>query len=175
MLICVAVNRWLSVRFNLLSAGIVGATGLVCLITPGVSASLAGFALSFASTITMDLLWMVRRFVALEQSMVRRPLSSIRHHQTLSRLLWSELKNTLTSSVNLPSLWNQDLILPGLLMGKSNARTLLFVTRFVLCTSCLFCIQIDAVFFQPELPDVLHHINFEVHPGEKACVVLPYC
>ena len=70
-LISSEVNRWLSVRFNLLSAGIIGATGLACLITPGITASLAGFALAFASTITNDLLFMVRRFVALEQSMVR--------------------------------------------------------------------------------------------------------
>jgi hypothetical protein len=90
MMISVAVNRWLSVRFNLLSAGIVGATGLACLITPGVSASTAGFALAFASTITTDLLFMVRRFVGLEQSMVRRPLSLFGHHQTFSRLHWSE-------------------------------------------------------------------------------------
>lgn len=55
------VNRWLSVRFNLLSAGIVGAIALVCLITPSISASAAGFALAFASTITGDLLFMVSR------------------------------------------------------------------------------------------------------------------
>lgn len=86
-LIVHAVNRWLSVRFNLLSAGIVGAIALVCLITPSITASTAGFALAFASTITGDLLFMVscvfirtdsfvlnlvqvRRFVGLEQSMV---------------------------------------------------------------------------------------------------------
>jgi len=64
------VNRWLSVRFNLLSAGVVGATGFACLITPSINASMAGFALAFASSITGDLLFMVRRFVGLEQSMV---------------------------------------------------------------------------------------------------------
>jgi len=35
-------------------------------------AALAGFALAFATTITTDLLFMVRRFVGLEQAMVRR-------------------------------------------------------------------------------------------------------
>ena len=64
------MNRWLSVRFNLLSSGLVGVTGLACLITPNITASMAGFALAFASTITSDLLFMVRRFVGLEQSMV---------------------------------------------------------------------------------------------------------
>ena len=53
------MNRWLSVRFNLLSAVVVGVTGLVCLVTPSISASTAGFALAFASTITNDLLFMV--------------------------------------------------------------------------------------------------------------------
>ena len=54
------VNRWLSVRFNLLSATVVGVTGLVCLVTPSISASTAGFTLAFVSTITNDLLFMVR-------------------------------------------------------------------------------------------------------------------
>ncbi|CAE7211925.1 unnamed protein product [Rhizoctonia solani] len=65
-----SVNRWLSVRFNMLSATIVAITGAVMLIDKNVDASFAGFALAFASTITSDLLFMVRRFVGLEQSMV---------------------------------------------------------------------------------------------------------
>ncbi|KIM46655.1 hypothetical protein M413DRAFT_440257 [Hebeloma cylindrosporum] len=77
------VNRWLSVRFNLLSAGVVGATGLVCLITPSISASMAGYALAFASTITGDLLFMVRRFVGLEQSMVA--LERVKEYTDLKR------------------------------------------------------------------------------------------
>ncbi|KAG8716045.1 hypothetical protein FRC11_010771 [Ceratobasidium sp. 423] len=65
-----SVNRWLSVRFNMLSAAVVAITGAVMLIDKNVTASFAGFALAFASTITGDLLFMVRRFVGLEQSMV---------------------------------------------------------------------------------------------------------
>ncbi|KZV87123.1 multidrug resistance-associated ABC transporter [Exidia glandulosa HHB12029] len=65
-----SVNRWLSVRFNLLSSIVVGVTGVTVMLTPGVDAALAGFALAFASTITGDLLFLVRRFVGLEQSMV---------------------------------------------------------------------------------------------------------
>ena len=53
------MNRWLSVRFNLLSSVIVGVTGIVCLVTPSVSASTAGFALAFASMITNNLLGLV--------------------------------------------------------------------------------------------------------------------
>jgi hypothetical protein len=49
-----SVNRWLSVRFNLISSGIIGVTGFVAVASPAISASLAGFALAFASTITND-------------------------------------------------------------------------------------------------------------------------
>ncbi|GJE85249.1 multidrug resistance-associated ABC transporter [Phanerochaete sordida] len=63
-------NRWLSARFNLLSAAVVGSTAVVAVLTPGIPASTAGFALAFASTVMGDLLFMVRRFVGLEQSMV---------------------------------------------------------------------------------------------------------
>jgi ABC-type multidrug transport system fused ATPase/permease subunit len=64
------VNRWLSSRFNVLSSILVGVTACAVLIAPGVNAGLAGFALSFAGTILHDLLFVVRRFVQLEQSMV---------------------------------------------------------------------------------------------------------
>ncbi|PCH35119.1 multidrug resistance-associated ABC transporter [Wolfiporia cocos MD-104 SS10] len=64
------VNRWLSARFNLLSSAVIGVTAFVAILTPGITASLAGFALAFASTIMNDLLFLVRRFVGLEQSMV---------------------------------------------------------------------------------------------------------
>lgn len=48
------VNRWLSVRFNLISACVIGITGFVAVASPAINASLAGFALAFASTITND-------------------------------------------------------------------------------------------------------------------------
>lgn len=48
------VNRWLSVRFNLTSAAVVGITGVVVLLTPGIDAALAGFALAFVSNVTGD-------------------------------------------------------------------------------------------------------------------------
>jgi ABC-type multidrug transport system fused ATPase/permease subunit len=77
------VNRWLSIRFNLLSCGIVTATAFVCLISPSINASLAGFALAFANTITGDMLFMVRRFVGLEQSMVA--LERVKEYSELPR------------------------------------------------------------------------------------------
>ena len=67
-------------RFNLVSAAVVGATAVVSLITPSITASFAGFALAFASTVTNDLLFMVRRFVGLEQSMV----SQVKVNQVIS-------------------------------------------------------------------------------------------
>ncbi|KAI0355834.1 multidrug resistance-associated ABC transporter [Trametes cingulata] len=64
------VNRWLSARFNLLSSAVIGITAFVAVLTPRIDASLAGFALAFATSLLGDLLFLVRRFVGLEQSMV---------------------------------------------------------------------------------------------------------
>ncbi|KAF8649184.1 hypothetical protein AX16_005982 [Volvariella volvacea WC 439] len=78
-----SVNRWLSIRFNMLSSAVMGLTALVCLITPSISAALAGFALAFASTLTNDILFMVRRFVGLEQAMVA--LERVKEYSELAR------------------------------------------------------------------------------------------
>ena len=48
------VNRWLSLRFNLLSSAIVGVTGVTSILTPSIDAALATFILAFVSTITND-------------------------------------------------------------------------------------------------------------------------
>ncbi len=48
------VNRWLVIRFNLLSAVIVGLVAFVSILTPTIDAALAGFILAFASTATND-------------------------------------------------------------------------------------------------------------------------
>ncbi|KAF9269658.1 multidrug resistance-associated ABC transporter [Marasmius fiardii PR-910] len=77
------VNRWLSIRFNLLSCGVVGAMAMVAVWNPSIDASIAGFSLAFASTITGDLLFMVRRFVGLEQSMVA--LERVKEYTDLKR------------------------------------------------------------------------------------------
>ncbi|KAK0452263.1 P-loop containing nucleoside triphosphate hydrolase protein [Armillaria borealis] len=77
------VNRWLSIRFNLLSCAITGVTAAVTVLTPRIDASLAGFVLAFASSITNDLLFMVRRFVGLEQSMVA--LERVKEYSELVR------------------------------------------------------------------------------------------
>lgn len=46
------VNRWLSMRFNLLSSLVIGLTGGIAVYYPSISAALAGFALSFSASIT---------------------------------------------------------------------------------------------------------------------------
>ncbi|KAH6918109.1 ATP-binding cassette transporter [Coprinopsis sp. MPI-PUGE-AT-0042] len=65
-----SVNRWVSIRVQLLSAVVVAAVGALSVMRPAISASLAGFALAVASDLSTQLLWMVRQFVGLEQSMV---------------------------------------------------------------------------------------------------------
>lgn len=77
------VNRWLSIRFNILSSVIMGAIALMAVLNGSISASLAGFALAFANTITNDLLFLVRRFVGLEQSMVA--LERVKEYSELVR------------------------------------------------------------------------------------------
>ena len=54
ILMLYAVNRWLSVRFNLYSSGIIGLAAFGTILTPTIDAALAGFILAFASTVTMD-------------------------------------------------------------------------------------------------------------------------
>lgn len=60
------VNRWLSARFDLLSAVTVGVTGCIAVSTPTISAALAGFALSFAGGMTFTvcacLSWIMERY-----------------------------------------------------------------------------------------------------------------
>ncbi|GAA6039699.1 hypothetical protein JCM8097_001359 [Rhodosporidiobolus ruineniae] len=64
-------NRWLSMRYSLLSAVVVGLTGYV-LIAAGnkVDAALAGFTLTFSLNIANELLFLVRRWTQLELAMV---------------------------------------------------------------------------------------------------------
>jgi ABC-type multidrug transport system fused ATPase/permease subunit len=58
-------------------------TAVTVLIAPGVNAAMAGFALAFANSISHSLLFVVRRFVQLEQSMVA--LERIKEYSELPR------------------------------------------------------------------------------------------
>ncbi|KAJ6612747.1 P-loop containing nucleoside triphosphate hydrolase protein [Mycena sp. CBHHK59/15] len=53
------LHRLTHIRFNILSSVIMGAIALVAVLNGNISASLAGFALAFANTITGDLLFLV--------------------------------------------------------------------------------------------------------------------
>ncbi|KAH7104982.1 multidrug resistance-associated ABC transporter [Auriculariales sp. MPI-PUGE-AT-0066] len=65
-----SINRWLATRFNMVSSVVVGIAGAIILLNPSIDASLAGFALAFATSLTNDVMGLVRRTVQLEQSMV---------------------------------------------------------------------------------------------------------
>lgn len=130
------VNRWLSTRFSLLSSALLGLTGFVAVLSPSISAALGGFALMFASSITHNLLFLARRFVGLEQSMVA--LERVKEY--------SELKREPAEFVEpRPSPTWPD---------KGHIKCNDLVIRYA-----------------PDLPDVLHRLNFEVQPGEKVGIL----
>ena len=54
----------------MLSSAVISLTAVVMLLNHRVDAAAAGFALAFITNLTSDLLFLVRRFVALEQAMV---------------------------------------------------------------------------------------------------------
>ncbi|KAJ4490185.1 multidrug resistance-associated ABC transporter [Lentinula aciculospora] len=126
------VNRWLSIRFNVLSSCILGAIACIAVFNPAISASLAGFSIAFAYTVTSDLLFMVRRFVGLEQSMVA--LERVKE--------FSELKREAAEFIEPrpPASWP--------------------------ATGAIKCEDL-VIRYAPELPNVLHKLNFDIRPGEK--------
>ncbi|EIW54849.1 ATP-binding cassette transporter [Trametes versicolor FP-101664 SS1] len=130
------VNRWLSVRFNLLSSAVVGITAFVAVLSPGIDASMAGFALTFASSLLVDLLLLVRRFVGLEQSMVA--VERVKEFSELPREPPEFIEPRPSAS------W-----------PTSGAIT---------CENLV-------IRYAPDLPNVLHNLNFEIRPGEKVGVL----
>ncbi|CAA7267286.1 unnamed protein product [Cyclocybe aegerita] len=64
------LHRWLTVRFQLGTAVLIGLIAAISLVTPSVDASLAGLALAFASTLSLELYWFVRRSVEVQQHMI---------------------------------------------------------------------------------------------------------
>nr|GAT52587.1 multidrug resistance-associated ABC transporter protein [Mycena chlorophos] len=130
------VNRWLSIRFNILSSVIMGAISLVAVYNGNISAALAGFALTFANTITNDLLFLVRRFVGLEQSMVA--LERVKEYSELPREAPEFVEPR-----------------PPVAWPSSGA---------IRCQDLV-------IRYAPELPPVLHSLNFEIKPGEKVGIL----
>ncbi|CAK5268515.1 unnamed protein product [Mycena citricolor] len=64
------VGYWLTIRLTSFASIFTTLIALVAVLTPGISAPLAGFAFSFSYTSTSTLLILVQSFVALEQAMV---------------------------------------------------------------------------------------------------------
>ena len=148
------VNRWVAVRLNFLSCGMITVTAVACLLTPSISASLAGFVLAFASTITFDMVFMVRHFVGLEQSMVA--LERVKEYSELAREPPEFLEPR--PPVSWPS------------AGAIECQDL--VIRYAVCSDSVTRLPSVFIFiFQPELPDVLHRLNFNVSPGEKVSMI----
>ncbi|KAI0367391.1 multidrug resistance-associated ABC transporter [Pilatotrama ljubarskyi] len=130
------VNRWLSARFNLLSSAVIGITAFVAVLSPRIDASMAGFALAFATSLLGDLLFLVRRFVGLEQSMVA--VERVKEFSELPR----EPPEFIEPRP--PASWPTS--------GAIKCENL--VIRYA-----------------PDLPNVLHSLNFEIRPGEKVGVL----
>ncbi|KAI0331721.1 multidrug resistance-associated ABC transporter [Cubamyces sp. BRFM 1775] len=130
------VNRWLSARFNLLSSAVIGITAFVAVLSPRIDASMAGFALAFATSLLGDLLFLVRRFVGLEQSMVA--VERVKEFSELPR----EPPEFIEPRP--PASWPTS--------GAIKCENL--VIRYA-----------------PDLPNVLHNLDFEIRPGEKVGVL----
>ncbi|KAJ7485719.1 multidrug resistance-associated ABC transporter [Mycena latifolia] len=65
-----AMGQWLGFRSNALTSAIVGVVGVMAILSPRVDASLAGFTIVFAASVTGDFQNMTQRYSALEQDMV---------------------------------------------------------------------------------------------------------
>ncbi|OJT13873.1 ATP-dependent bile acid permease, partial [Trametes pubescens] len=119
------VNRWLSARFNLLSSAVIGITAFVAVLSPTIDASMAGFALAFATSLLGDLLFLVAVERVKEFSeLPREPPEFIEPRPSAS---WP----------------------------TSGAIT---------CENLV-------IRYAPDLPNVLHNLNFEIRPGEKVGVL----
>lgn len=197
------VNRWLSARFNLLSAAVLGVTGFVALLTPSIDASLAGFALAFASSITGDVRFSLLRFLHVADVItysycswfddllvlsnpwwvlcsslrfigLNYSLGRIRKDQRILRLAKRASRIHWTSSCSwLAICW---------WVNPSKTMRSTFSRQFRLCCMREPCYSLFSesplpveklkywrlfALCQPELPVVLHNLNFEVYPGEK--------
>ncbi|KAJ7122930.1 multidrug resistance-associated ABC transporter [Mycena epipterygia] len=64
------LNRWLSIRFDFLAGAVMCTIAGVAILDRNISASMAGLALAFSSTVTSNVLYLVRRWAQLEQSVV---------------------------------------------------------------------------------------------------------
>ncbi|KIM26711.1 hypothetical protein M408DRAFT_330465 [Serendipita vermifera MAFF 305830] len=131
-----SVNRWISVRFNMLSTAIIGVTAVVVVQNTSIDASYAGLAMTFIIGITGEILFLVRRFVSLEQSMVA--VERVKE--------FSEIAQEPPEFIEPrpPASWPSS--------GS---------------------IEVDhlSIRYAPDLPNVLHDLNFQVASGQKVGVL----
>ncbi|KAF8211647.1 ATP-binding cassette transporter [Mycena galopus ATCC 62051] len=64
------LNRWLSIRFEFLAGTVMCTIAIVCILNKDIPAALAGLALTFSNTVAFNLLYLIRRWVQMQQSMV---------------------------------------------------------------------------------------------------------
>ncbi|KAM0756050.1 P-loop containing nucleoside triphosphate hydrolase protein [Meredithblackwellia eburnea MCA 4105] len=132
-----SVNRWLSIRFALLSAVVLALTGYVLLQAGDkVDAALAGFALTFSLNIANDILFLVRRYTALELAMVG--VERIKEYSEVEQ----EAPEVIEPRP--PAVWPH--------LGEIHVEKL-------------------TIRYAPELPNVLHELDFAVAPGQKVGIV----
>lgn len=63
------LNRWLSFRINLIGAGFAALSAAMVVYAPGVSPSMAGFAIIFTIEVSLTMALSIRRYVNLEQGL----------------------------------------------------------------------------------------------------------
>jgi ABC-type multidrug transport system fused ATPase/permease subunit len=160
------VNRWISVRFNMLSSAIISLTAVVMLRNHRVDAAAAGFALTFITSLTIDLLWLVRRFVALEQSMVA--VERVKEFSELQQEPpeYVEPRPPASWPVSQPKV----LLAGGALTHSFQTSGAIEVENLVIRYAVSLHPIVNARFIdhqQPDLPAVLHNLSFSIRPGEK--------
>ncbi|KAI5478748.1 ATP-binding cassette transporter [Pseudohyphozyma bogoriensis] len=152
------VNRWLSIRFALLSAIVVGLTGVVLLLSNGkIDAALvgilalyvtigvtdsfaqAGFALTFSLNISTDMLFLTRRYTSLELAMV-----AVERVKEYSEIDQEAPEAPEVIEPRPPHHWPHS--------GEIHVEKL-------------------TIRYAPELPDVLHELSFSVGAGQKVGIV----
>lgn len=128
------------------------------MLSPNISASTAGFALAFANTVASDLLFIVRRFVALEQSMVA--MERIKEYSDL------KAEGPEFIEPRPPKSWPST--------GNIEVKELVIRYAVSLVPPRLRRVlqASDPVSLsQPELPNVLHQVSFNIANGEKIGIV----
>lgn len=133
------VNRWLSVRFDVVgSFYTVGVAVFLLAQIDSIDAGLAGFTMSFALEMQEGLLWTIRYFAELEQSM--NAVERMFEYTDIE----TEADHESAPGKAPPAAWPTE--------GTIEFRDL-------------------ELKYAPELPSVLHKINFKVRPHEKIGII----